>query len=127
MKLVSYILSLLILLSTSVSVFGQDRSSNSLQAENPLIQQASIDLRNQIEVYPNPAVEFLIVEIQYSELVDTQFEMHSLIGNEITIDPEEIGYNLYRIPVKSFATGYYFLVVKDDISRYKKAFKFLKK
>jgi hypothetical protein len=127
LKLVSYILSLLISLSISVSVFGQDRTSNSLQVENSINQQASLDIRNQIEVYPNPAVEFLIVEIQNSELINTQFEMHSLIGNEITIDPEEIGYNLYRIPVKSFATGYYFLVVKDEISRYKKAFKFLKK
>ncbi|MEQ9298541.1 MAG: T9SS type A sorting domain-containing protein [Cyclobacteriaceae bacterium] len=117
----------MILLSLSWSATGQDQGSNNLQAENPIIQQASIDIKNQIEVYPNPAVEFLIVEIQNSELVDTQFEMHSLIGNQVTIDPEEIGYNLYRIPVKSFSTGYYFLVVKDEISRYKKAFKFLKK
>lgn len=127
MKPVCHILSLLILLSLSWSATGQDQGSNNLQAENPIIQQASIDIKNQIEVYPNPAVEFLIVEIQNSELVDTQFEMHSLIGNQVTIDPEEIGYNLYRIPVKSFSTGYYFLVVKDEISRYKKAFKFLKK
>lgn len=110
-----------------MSVFGQDRASNSLQVENSINQQASLDLRNQIEIYPNPAVEFLIVEIQNSELINTQFEMHSLIGNQVTIDPEEIGHNLYRIQVKSFATGYYFLVVKDEISRYKKAFKFLKK
>lgn len=123
----SYILSLLIVLSTSWSVSGQDRANGNIQTENPIIQQASIDIKNQIEVYPNPAVEFLIVEIDNSDLVDTQFEMHSLIGNEIIIDPEEIGYNLYRIPVKNFATGYYFLVVKDEISRYKKAFKFLKK
>lgn len=127
MKPTSYILSLLIILSTSWSVSGQDRANGNIQTENPIIQQASIDIKNQIEVYPNPAVEFLIVEIDNSDLVDTQFEMHSLIGNEITIDPEEIGYNLYRIPVKNFATGYYFLVVKDEISRYKKAFKFLKK
>ncbi len=127
MKPASYILSLLILLSITWSASGQDQSSSNLQAENPILQQASIDIKNQIEVYPNPAVEFLIVEIQNSDLVDTEFEMHSLIGNQVTIDPEEIGYNLYRIPVKNFAAGYYFLVVKDEISRYKKAFKFLKK
>lgn len=117
----------MILLSVHLSAMGQEQTSGNLQTENPILQQASIDLKNRIEVYPNPAVEFLIVEIQNSDLVDTEFEMHSLIGNEITIEPEEIGYNLYRIPVKNFATGYYFLVVKDEISRYKKAFKFLKK
>ncbi len=122
-----YILSAFLALGVYGTVVGQNQTGNTLQAENPIIQQASIDIRNQIEVYPNPAVEFLVVEIQNSDLIDTQFEMHSLIGNEVTIEPEEIGYNLYRIPVKHFSTGYYFLVVKDEISRYKKAFKFLKK
>ncbi|MEM8895629.1 MAG: T9SS type A sorting domain-containing protein [Bacteroidota bacterium] len=123
----SYILSTLFALGVCSGAMGQSQTNNTIQAENPIIQQASIDIRNQIEVYPNPAVEFVIIEIQNSDLVDTQFEMHSLIGNEVTIEPEEIGYNLYRIPVKHFSTGYYFLVVKDEISRYKKAFKFLKK
>ena len=106
---------------------AQNQQNQNLRTESPIIQQASIDIKNQIEVYPNPAIEYIIIEIQNSNLVDTEFEMHSLIGNQINILPEEIGLNRYRIQVKDLSTGYYFLVVKDEISRYKRAFKFLKK
>jgi hypothetical protein len=95
--------------------------------ENVIVQQSSLNPANKIEIYPNPAVDFLIIHIQKSELIDAEFEMHSLIGNSIKIEPEEIGLDTYRINVKEFSTGYYFLVVKDEVTRYKKAFKFLKR
>ncbi len=126
-KRLSYILCFFALCLTSGTLLAQQGESKRIQAENPIVQQSSINISNKIEVYPNPAVEYLVIEIQNSELVDTEFEMHSIIGNEIKIEPEEIGQDVFRIPVKNFSTGYYFLVVKDEITRYKKAFKFLKK
>ena len=53
--------------------------------------------------------------------------MHSIIGNNVSIFPEEIGRDKFKIDVKQFATGYYFLVIKDDVNRFKEARKFLKK
>jgi len=50
-----------------------------------------------------------------------------MIGNRLTIDIEKVGINQYRIPLKNFATGYYFVVVKDEFSRFNKAYKILKK
>lgn len=102
-------------------------AGNSVLVESALVQQPTLDPINKIEIYPNPAVEFLIIQIQKSELQEIEFEMHSLIGNTIKIQPEEIGFDTYRINVKEFSTGYYFLVVKDEVTRYKKAFKFLKR
>jgi hypothetical protein len=109
-------------------MFGQIGASGSnVLSENILVEQSSLNPINKIEIYPNPAVDFLVIQIQKSELVDIEFEMHSLIGNTINIQPEEIGIDTYRINVKEFSTGYYFLVVKDEVTRYKKAFKFLKR
>lgn len=96
-----------------------------VSAENNFYNQ-ELDPHNRIEIYPNPAVEYVIVEIKNSTLSNTEFELHSIIGNEIKIVPEEIGSGRYRIPVEEFATGYYFLVVKDEVARFKKAYKFLK-
>lgn len=124
MKIVVHILTLLFALNT-YQVFGQVGAT--VRPENSIVQQVSLKTTNKIEIYPNPAVEFLIIEIQQSDLVDIEFELHSLIGNNIPISPEEIGHNTFRINVKDFATGYYFLVVKDEVTRYKKAFKFLKR
>ncbi|GAB4234808.1 MAG: hypothetical protein Tsb0034_08630 [Ekhidna sp.] len=78
-----------------------------------------------ISVYPNPAVEFVIVQID-GDISTTEFELNSMIGNRLTIKPEEIGIGKYRFQVKDLATGYYFLIVKDEEKRFKKAYKFLK-
>ena len=78
-----------------------------------------------ISIYPNPAVEFLVVQIE-GDTKNAEFELNSMIGNKLQIKPEDVGNGKYKIPVKELATGYYFLIVKDEERRFKKAFKFLK-
>ena len=78
------------------------------------LSTSSLTVKNKIEVYPNPAVEFLIVQISNSEMENVEFEMYSLIGNKIVIKPEQIGTDKYRISVKDFSSGYYFILVKDE-------------
>ena len=111
---------ILIFLIGSFTLVAQD------QAESLIEDGPSLIVSNKIEVYPNPAVEYIIVEIEAGNLVDTRFEIHSLLGMQMTIAPEELGLGKYRIPVKEFSRGYYFVVVRDDQTRFKKAFKFLK-
>ena len=79
-----------------------------------------------VSIYPNPAVEFITVQID-GNFSNAEFELTSMIGNKVYIKPEEIGMDKYKIQVKDLATGYYFLVVKDETSRFKKAYKFLKR
>ncbi len=83
------------------------------------------DQQPSISVYPNPAQEFVMVQID-SDLRSAKFELNSMIGNRLIIQPEEMGNGKYKIPVKQLATGYYFLIVKNEEKRFKKAFKFLK-
>ncbi|MEO9870216.1 T9SS type A sorting domain-containing protein [Ekhidna sp.] len=83
------------------------------------------DQETQISIYPNPAVEFIIVQVE-GESSKTEFELNSMIGNKLLIKPEEVGIGKYKIQVKDLATGYYFLIVKNEKKRFKKAFRFLK-
>lgn len=108
------------------AAFSQAGDDKTVSAEASFKQGASLDVKNVVEIYPNPATEFLIVQIKDSDLSEVEFEMHSIIGNTIKIEPEEIAKDTYKISVKNFNTGYYFLIVKDDYTRYKKAIKFLK-
>ncbi|MEQ9303608.1 MAG: T9SS type A sorting domain-containing protein [Marinoscillum sp.] len=78
-----------------------------------------------ISIYPNPAVEFIVVQVD-GEFSNAEFELNSMIGNKLQIKPEEVGIGKYKIQVKDLATGYYFLIVKDEEKRFKKAYKFLK-
>lgn len=113
------------LLLLSFGAAAQTGAGSTVATEGPFYNQ-NLNPDNKIELFPNPAVDYLIVQISNSTLQNTEFELHSIIGNEMKIIPEDLGGGRYRIPVKEFATGYYFLVVKDETLRFKKAYKFLK-
>jgi hypothetical protein len=81
---------------------------------------------NKIEIYPNPSVEFLFVKVADPSLTDLKFELHSIIGNQIQTEAEEVKAGVYRIPVAQLTKGYYFIILTDEENRYKQAFKFLK-
>ncbi|MFT7033386.1 MAG: hypothetical protein ACJA2S_001893 [Cyclobacteriaceae bacterium] len=118
---------LLIVLAFGLFAVRAQDSSSSTSVESPEFLNSVVEIKNQIDIYPNPSVNFLVIEIKNSELERVEFEMRSIIGNKVNIVPEEIGINKYRINVKDFSTGYYFLVVKDEFTRFKEAHKFLKK
>jgi hypothetical protein len=79
-----------------------------------------------IDIYPNPATHYLTVDLSQANATEVTFELRSMIGNTIKVNAEKVGYQQYRITLKDFATGYYFLIVQDEQSRFKKAIKFLK-
>ncbi|MEQ8813036.1 MAG: T9SS type A sorting domain-containing protein [Imperialibacter sp.] len=127
MRFNKFVIGLLLVALVGVNGYAQStEDKEQVTAESAFRQTPTLELKNQIEVYPNPAVEFIMVEIKDSNLKKVEFEMHSIIGNTIRIEPEEVAKDTYKIPVKTFNSGYYFLIIKDDYTRYKKAIKFLK-
>ena len=109
-------------LIVSVSAMGQTEEISSADE----VFASDIRQENVIDIYPNPAVRYLIVNVQNSTMEDTEFELHSIIGNKMTINVQDLGQGKYRIPVENFATGYYFLIIKDEETRFKRAYKFMK-
>ena len=108
--------------------YAQDEGDNPAFNDNSTyFQNQDLYLKNQIELYPNPSVKYLFIEIKNPTLENVQFEMHSIIGTTIKVLPEEIGEFKYRIPVEKLNPGYYFLLVKDDNTRFNRAFKFVKR
>lgn len=112
---------LVLSIALTYQVFAQDNFAKS-PFQNPSDQNIA-----QIELFPNPAVDFVVVQISNNELRNPEIELRSMIGNRVNVDIEKISTNKYRVPLKDFASGYYFLIVKDEYSRFKKAIKFLKR
>jgi hypothetical protein len=83
--------------------------------------------KNKIEIFPNPSVDYLNVHIKNSELSKTELIIHSIIGNQYTIEVEKVGTEEYRIDVQDLPKGYYLLSIKDATSNFSKTFKFLKR
>ena len=114
-----------IFLSVCITLVYAQENGFSSDKSSSISEQ--FDKINTIEIYPNPSVKYLIVEIENSKLNNVEFEIRSIIGNKLNVIPESIGSDKYRFNVQQFAPGYYFLVIKDDNTQFKQAHKFLKK
>ena len=110
-----------VFLITAKISFGQD------QGDFRKFNDASLEVKNRIELYPNPATEYITVEIRESELINTFIVLHNILGNSIRIEPEKLSENKYRIEVKDLRNGYYLLSVKDPATNFNRTYKFLKR
>ncbi len=105
---------------------AQDSQIDGKRSELPQIKKESLQPSLDVELYPNPAVEFLNITLKNSQLKDVQFEMYNVIGNKMKFELETVNGINYKINVKDFNPGYYLLILRDPITRYNKAFKFRK-
>tara|TARA_B100001996_G_scaffold377470_1_gene360141 strand:+ start:497 stop:820 length:324 start_codon:yes stop_codon:yes gene_type:complete len=95
---------------------------------SPILLNAQ-ELNNEFkfDIYPNPASEFIVLESNTKNIQDFNFQIHSIIGNKINVSSNIISNNKIKFSVKEISNGYYFIIVANDKSKYKKALKFLKK
>jgi len=100
--------------------------SASAQNSDAFPSLTSNDSKITVELYPNPAIEYLNIQIEGTD-AEMSFHLHNIIGNEIRIAPEKQGDNKYRINVESLSPGYYLLMVKDPESKFTRTIKFLKR
>jgi len=121
-----YLSTLFILAIFVQSLFAQDISIDGSKSELPTLNKESLQVETDIELYPNPAIEFLTINLKDSKLKEVQFEVYNIIGNKLSYEMDAINSNSYKLNVKEFNPGYYLLIVKDPVTRYNKAFKFRK-
>ena len=65
------------------------------------------DLSKSVQIFPNPAVEFVHIRLEHVNLDQVKISMHNIIGNEISIETERLDEHEIRIKVKDFDAGYY--------------------
>ncbi len=104
---------------------AQDKAMDD-KSELPKMKTESLQLSAEIDLYPNPATDYINVSIKDSRLKNVSFEMYNIIGNKLDVDLAQISSNNYKINIEKFNSGYYLLIVKDPVSRFNKAFKFRK-
>ncbi len=114
---------LLIILQLS---FAQQISIDDNTSELPKLKKESLKIETEVELYPNPAIEYLNVSLKNSQLKEVQFEMYNIIGNKIDLEIDMVSSDNYKINIKELHSGYYLLIVRDPITRFNKAFKFRK-
>jgi hypothetical protein len=122
MSFVKYFFLFFGMIQTSLTM--AQNTINGAQMEGQILPK-NFEAVNIIGIYPNPATDYIMVEIKQSELQNAHFVLKSMIGNEIEITPEALGEDKFRIGLVGYPAGFYFLVIIDDTSQFKKAFRFL--
>lgn len=91
------------------------------------VETANIELSKQVKLYPNPAIEYLTVKFETPQAKKATFVLHNIIGSEVDTEKEVIDDFEVKIKVKDLSTGFYLLLVRNEETGLKGAYKFLKK
>src|SRR5690606_18451144 len=82
----------------------------------PLAELQEVNVARVVNIFPNPATEFVYVEVEHFPADRVALTVHTIIGNEIRVETEVISETTIRVHVKDLAAGYYLLAVKDEAS-----------
>ncbi len=85
------------------------------------------DPQAKIQLYPNPATEFLSVKLEGIKVSNLKVAVHNIIGNEMPVEVDFLGDDELRLRVKDFNTGYYLLALYDEATNFRGTYKFLKR
>ncbi|MGE0089209.1 MAG: T9SS type A sorting domain-containing protein [Bacteroidales bacterium] len=88
---------------------------------DPLVQ--SIDL----EIYPNPAIDFISIEIKNTEVKFIQLELYSIDGVLVTNEKWENTGTPYKFELNRFSANQYILKVIDLENKNTSTFKIIKR
>ncbi|MCW5911501.1 MAG: T9SS type A sorting domain-containing protein [Cyclobacteriaceae bacterium] len=81
----------------------------------------------QVQVYPNPAVEFLNIKFEAPQAKKIRLSVHNILGNTLEVETEVVDEHEIRLKVKDLAAGYYFVSVRDEQATLRGTYKFLKR
>jgi hypothetical protein len=87
----------------------------------------SPDPIKKVEVYPNPAIEFLSLKFEAPQARKVQLTVHNILGNTLEVETEIVDEHEIKLKVKELATGYYFVSVRDEQTNLRGTYKFLKR
>ncbi len=80
-----------------------------------------------VEVFPNPATNYLTVDLSKLSLDDPKIEIRNIIGSKMTFRSEDLGGKKQRLDVQDYPPGYYLVLVRDDKTKFQQTVRFSKK
>lgn len=97
------------------------------QAKEEAFFQRSPDPIKSVEIFPNPATEFVNVKFTAPIANKVRLTVHNVIGNTMELETEVIDEHEIKLRVKDLATGYYLISLKDERMNISSTYKFLKR
>ena len=78
-----------------------------------------------IDVYPNPAEDYIYVKLDNNSGKDVKLDVMSFIGNKMNSSSEKINSGLYKLNIRNMPSGHYYVLLSVGTEKHIK--KFIKK
>ena len=91
------------------------------------IEETAAVRTKSISVYPNPAVDYVDINLDRLSAHKVRMTLYNIIGNKIEVETEVMDEHRVRIRIKDFASGYYLVALRDEETNFKGTYKFLKR
>ena len=88
---------------------------------------SAIEKKNKVSLFPNPAVDYIQVKIENSNLTNAKMVLYNVIGNEVEVEVRKEEDDTYMIDVADLPAGYYFLAIRDEKNYFRETYKFVKR
>jgi len=79
-----------------------------------------------VEIYPNPAVDFVRVKLDIADHSKVIISVHNILGNKVNVEVDNSEEHVW-VNIKELPSGYYLLAVKTDNPMFRGTYKFLKR
>jgi hypothetical protein len=107
-----------------LSFFVAQRSLGQAREESSIFKG---DPAKSVQLFPNPAVDFLTVKFEQPHAKKVKLAMNTIIGNALEVEAEVIDDFEVRIKVRDLPSGYYLLAIHDGENNSQSTYKFLKR
>ncbi len=91
----------------------------------PISQE--VDIAKSVHIFPNPATEYVHIRLEELPADQVEITLHNIIGNPIEVEKQVLNDHEVRLTVKDLASGYYLIALKDDDSKFRRIYKFVKR
>ena len=118
------ILYLLVLAFSFTATVGWAQSHGVYTA---LPESAASDPTKAFQVFPNPTTDYIHIRNTQVEMSLLKLTLHNIIGNEMQVEVEVVDEHELKVKVKDLSPGYYLIALKDDFSKFRGTYKFLKR
>ncbi|HTH55310.1 MAG TPA: T9SS type A sorting domain-containing protein [Cyclobacteriaceae bacterium] len=85
------------------------------------------DPTKSVQVYPNPAIDYVTLKFETPIAKNVRLEFHTIIGTTVELEHEVIDEYEIKVKVKDLSMGYYLIGVHDAQSGSRAIHKFLKR
>lgn len=116
-------LSMLLISQISVNtLFSKSNTNSNEPFTKEIVSDTKFEIVDELDVYPNPADDYLYVKLEKAVKQEIKLEVMSFIGNKMNTSSEKIESDLYKLSFRNIPAGHYYVIISYGSTKEMKKF-----